>query len=844
MNIMEKDILEQWLEIEFCSVANKTGLISTDVVIDEKLIYDSIRCLDFETIVNDNSSVNYVITIIALMWEYVDKSKYDIKDLVIKFLSRIGYPTSAIIADNEFDKDECSFGQLKSVIDKITTTLNQSDNEINVCGHKYLLTAYQKNIWDSLDDNRIIGISAPTSAGKSFVLLLKMVERISAESIDVVYIVPTLSLLNQVTEDFNRELKICNAKDYCISNSFDEDTQENKNYVYVLTQEKAIAAFSDNTHPFSKPLVLIVDEIQNIERVQDPSDERAKRLFDTLIEFRNKENVKQIIISGPRINNIGYTGSSIFGQKAKDLTTDISPVLNLTYSIQKKNNEYYLKQYCALTDKPHYKKITNSNVIKGYGQKQYNDSYLSFFDDFYKGIGCNQQNIIFAPTSSTARTIAQKLSGKATNGSTDDLIEYYKATIHKKYTMCDTLSKGIAYHHGKLPMHVRRTLENAITEKKITTVVCTTTLMQGVNMPAQNIFIRNPHLYIRKTHGAAELSTYEMANLRGRAGRLLKDFIGRTYVMDESEFAGTDCYEQMSLFEDTTKDLPKGYQERFEEYESKILSAVNSNDPICEDMSNYGYLVSYIRQLILRYGNESTRIMKNVGIKFTKEQVAAIIMKLNELTIPKSVCLKNRYWDPFILEEIYTKCNLDVPKTPSERGVKTKMDKLMRFLRDNNVTSQMYNKYIPKIYRNGSARIKLRNLSLDWANEKTLYDILDNLPITTVDTAKAIEDTIELLQNTVSYNLPLLLKPIFDIKAPDSSFLTCLQAGAINIIPRNMIEMGIPRETALSLYKDYFSDISIKDISIADIDALIRDRLSAIYTKLPNLIQVQINFLI
>ena len=579
MKAIKKDVLEKWLEIDFCSVANKTGLLSEDVAIDEKLIYDSIRCLDFETTVNDNPSINYVITVIALMWEYVDRTKYDIKDIAIKFLSRIGYPTSAIIVDKDFNKEECSFGQLKSPLDKITNTLNQSDNEICVCNQIYLLTKYQKSIWDSMDDNKIIGISAPTSAGKSFVLLLKMVERICKESIDVVYIVPTLSLLNQVTEDFNRELKKCKAKDYCISNSFDENTQENRNYIYVLTQEKAIAAFSENSQSFAKPLVLIVDEIQNIERVQSPTDERAKILFDTLMEFRYKENVRQIIISGPRIDNIGHIGSAIFGKQAIDLTTTISPVLNLTYSIQKKGNEYYLKQYCALTSKPRSKRITNKNLIKGYGQKKYTDNYLSFFDEFYKGVGCNQQNIIFAPTSSTARSIAQTLTGNAKDENAIDLIEYYKNTIHKKYTMCDTLAKGIAYHHGKLPMHVRRTLENAITEKRISTVVCTTTLMQGVNMPAQNIFIRNPHLYIKKSNGSAELSTYEMANLRGRAGRLLKDFIGRTYVMDESQFIETDGYEQMSLFEDTTKDLPTGYQERFEEFEAEIVSAVNSSDP-------------------------------------------------------------------------------------------------------------------------------------------------------------------------------------------------------------------------------------------------------------------------
>lgn len=413
--------------------------------------------------------------------------------------------------------------------------------------------------------------------------------------------------------------------------------------------------------------------------------------------------------------------------------------------------------------------------------------------------------------------------------------------------MCETLKKGIAYHHGKLPMHVRRTIEYAITEKKITTVVCTTTLMQGVNLPAQNIFIRNPHLYIKKNENSSELSTYEMANLRGRAGRLLKDFIGRTYVMDESEFIEVDGYEQISLFENSTKELPSGYKECFNEYKNEIISAINSDKPINDTMKKYAYLISYIRQSILRYGDKSTSKMKNVGIKLSKEQVAAIILKLKNLTIPKKICFQNRYWDPFILEEIYVNCNFDVPKTPSEKGVKSKLDKLMKFLRDNNATSQMYKKYIPSSCHKGSARTRLCNLSLEWANETSLYDILNNPKICksdTSDVADDIEDTIDLLQNVVSYNLPLLLKPIFDIKDPDSVFLTSMQVGAINTISRNMIEMGIPRETALSLYNQYFKSLSIANKNKQEVELLIRNRLAEIYANLPKLYQIQVEFLI
>ena len=42
------------------------------------------------------------------------------------------------------------------------------------------------------------------------------------------------------------------------------------------------------------------------------------------------------------------------------------------------------------------------------------------------------------------------------------------------------------------------------------------------------------------------------------------------------------------------------------------------------------------------------------------------------------------------------------------------------------------------------------------------------------DGADNIDETIELLQNTISFSVPLLLKPIFDIKNPESYFCrTC-----------------------------------------------------------------------
>lgn len=843
MDQLKAKVLNSWLEIDLNYIADKMGFFHADDVVSEELIYSTIRCLDYETSVSQVPSVNYVITIIALMWEYVDHKRYDLRKLIVKFLSRIGYPTSAIIADENFDKKNCVFSSLDSPIEHLLTTLNQERNNISVNGHKYLLTDFQMKIWNSMDKEKLIGISAPTSAGKSFVILLKLLDKLCKENFDIVYIIPTLSLLNQVSEDFNKTIKRLDIPNCLVSNSFVEKENKIQNNIFILIQEKAISAFSDERNTFSKDIILVADEIQNIERIKEDNDERAKVLFDTLNEFRYKENVRQIIISGPRIDDIGTTGKSIFGLETTDITSTDSPVLNLTYSICEDSIGYCLKQYCGLTENAIKKPISNTQLIEGYGKKTYDEKFLSYLNvivNKFKG----QQNIIFSPTSTTARKIACFLDAdNADNLNITELIEYYKTTIHPNYSMCKTLKKGIAYHHGKLPDHVRRTIENAIHNKWVTNIACTTTLLQGVNLPTQNIIIRNPYLYLRKKADSTELSNYEMANLRGRAGRLLKDFIGRTFVLDETSFANSDGYEQMTMFDDVTKELPTGYGERFDKYYDDIERVISTDIPVDNSMKKYGDLVSYIRQSVLRYGNKARQKMQNVGVKLKKEQIAAIILKLEELSVSRDVCLKNRYWDPFVLDVIYKNYTENVPNHPKERGASTKLNRMLKFLRDTPETSVMYEKNIPNLLRSGSGRSFLCKLCMQWATETSLSDILSKRKYTNDKIADEIEDTIEILQNTVSYKVPLLLKPIFDISNSESSFLSCMQAGAYNKVSRILIEIGVPRECALYLNEKLFADYNIKDKSDIDIENEIRKKLICSKGKLPYWIGVQLDFL-
>lgn len=64
MNTLKEEVLRKWLRIEFFRVANKAKLIFKQELTDEKLVYDTVRCLDHESIIVESPNVNYIITVI------------------------------------------------------------------------------------------------------------------------------------------------------------------------------------------------------------------------------------------------------------------------------------------------------------------------------------------------------------------------------------------------------------------------------------------------------------------------------------------------------------------------------------------------------------------------------------------------------------------------------------------------------------------------------------------------------------------------------------------------------------------------------------------------------------
>lgn len=92
------------------------------------------------------------------------------------------------------------------------------------------------------------------------------------------------------------------------------------------------------------------------------------------------------------------------------------------------------------------------------------------------------------------------------------------------------LREGIGLHHGGLPRPVRQAVETAARKDLLRCVVCTPTLLEGVDFPTRTVIAAYPP----KTHrGQAEIA--RLRNLAGRAGRGGRFTSGTLVVMADDE---------------------------------------------------------------------------------------------------------------------------------------------------------------------------------------------------------------------------------------------------------------------------------------------------------------------
>ena len=155
-------------------------------------------------------------------------------------------------------------------------------------------------------------------------------------------------------------------------------------------------------------------------------------------------------------------------------------------------------------------------------------------------IGMNKQNIVYCNATAKAveyaREYARPLPVQNNNPELMSLSREIKEQIHQDYYLAELITKGVAYHIGYLPSSIRLRIEDLFRAGEIKTIFCTSTLIEGVNLPADNLFIMS------YKNGRSCMTSVEFKNLIGRVGRIEFNLFGNVFLMRTENAMKVDNY--------------------------------------------------------------------------------------------------------------------------------------------------------------------------------------------------------------------------------------------------------------------------------------------------------------
>jgi superfamily II DNA/RNA helicase len=472
-----------------------------------------------------------------------DKSE-SINNLSAIILSRLGnFPTI---------KKQFSDDNLVGYLDRVITTLPSSlalETLARYEGNTVLLkkdnsdnsvlelTDFQRKLWESLNNQyNLLSFSSPTSSGKTFILQNFLVEKVnhSTKKFLAIYLVPTRALISEVSYSLRELFKQGDNLDVrVLSLSVDNEDELPNKVIYVFTQERLLS-FLSNHGPEKLHFVdiVMVDEAHQIaERA------RGTLLHQALNWLNNSYNIGKFIFCSPVISNPELFESLLCQHSnfsSESHMTTLSPVaqnLLVVSSIRGITNGLKVELHDGSNGRLCIHDNFELSTRRTATSKAYFLAYCAY------NLGKGKRNIIYVDGPSKADSVASELikfiKNKKSTGEIDELSSYIKKAIHKEYVLAESLKYRIGIHYGKMPSLVRDTVERLFREEKLDFIICTSTLAQGVNLPAQNLFILDPKVQDTDTKIHEQIDKSAFWNIVGRAGRLYKDFEGNVFLLKQ-----------------------------------------------------------------------------------------------------------------------------------------------------------------------------------------------------------------------------------------------------------------------------------------------------------------------
>lgn len=420
------------------------------------------------------------------------------------------------------------------ILDRLTAEFKKGYYAIPGEDDKYFMVA-QKRAFDRFT-TEYFSYSGPTSMGKSYIMRMFIKQQIlDGAKRNFALVVPTKALINEIKKKVTDDLKnnLHEFRYHIITAAGDaalESKEKNRNYIFIMTPERLLYLLINEKDIHLD--YLFIDEAHKLSG----ADKRSAFYYQFVHMLSDRDDKPRIFFASPNVPNPEIYLKLISDVNLENLIDNrmasaFSPVSQEKFLINLNDKEVsiyneHTKEAIPLT----------SIVID---DADLTDVLLRFEKDEN---GKEVQSIVYFPSTRktviAARDFAANRVEKTDCKELMDLAQDIKNEVHGEYYLVDLIKKGIAYHIGYLPSSIRQRIEDLFKDGKITMLFCTSTLIEGVNLPADNLFVTD------FKNGTKHMKPVDFRNLIGRVGRLEYNLYGNVFLVAISEKA-KEKYEQL-----------------------------------------------------------------------------------------------------------------------------------------------------------------------------------------------------------------------------------------------------------------------------------------------------------
>lgn len=330
--------------------------------------------------------------------------------------------------------------------------------------------APQARVYRELMAGRSVILSAPTSFGKSLIIDALIM---SGEFSDVLIVVPTIALIDET----RRRIHELDTPHKIVTHLSQESAEQN---VLILTQERVVEALDRIDID-----LFVIDEFYKLSPGRG-DDDRASILNHVFYTLANRG--VQFYMLGPSVQAVPEQLSERFE--------------------------------CTFLYEPYHTVVSELHPVD-----HRDDNRFEVLADLCQDL--EGPTIVYCQSPPRAAELAKILAASRdvrASGHLQQAISWIGRNYHPDWHLTQALRSRVGVHHGRIPRALAQYVLRAFENDEIDLLICTSTLIEGVNTKARNVVVFDDKI------STSKFDFFTFNNIRGRSGRMFQHFVGHVYL--------------------------------------------------------------------------------------------------------------------------------------------------------------------------------------------------------------------------------------------------------------------------------------------------------------------------